>query len=459
MPERAPRPADHPPDALNRPNLLPVTPDLPPGFDVPFAWALGIEDTFVPQVAARSGRILDEYVLTQHDRLWREDLRMIADLGVRYLRYGIPWYQVNPAPGRFDWSWTDQVLPYLVEDLGIRPILDLVHYGAPLWLDRTFLAPDYPQRVAEYAAAVAERYGHLIQLWTPLNEPLVHSHFSGRVAAWPPYRRGHRGYAEVLMSLAAGMALTVDALRESRPDAVIVHVDAMAVLDAVDAGLDAAVDERRHQPFLAADLLEGRVTPDHPLWHWLVRFGIPERQLAALADGNRRFDVFGANFYPQMSAWTLGGPPDRPWHRKRFGNPFDLDRVLRVAWERYRRPVMLTETSVVGSIRSRDRWLEGSVAAVGRVRAGGVPVIGYTWFPAFSLVTWAYRRGRRPVEAYMAHMGLWDVRDDGAGKLVRHPTGLERQYAELVAAQAASVGGDRLGRRPFGDDLKNREIA
>src|SRR3712207_1619366 len=76
------------------------------GLDVRFAWALGIEDTFVPQVHARSGRILDEYVLTQHDRFWREDLRMIRAIGVRHLRYGIPWYQVNPEPGRFDWSWT-----------------------------------------------------------------------------------------------------------------------------------------------------------------------------------------------------------------------------------------------------------------------------------------------------------------------------------------------------------------
>src|SRR5918992_40438 len=161
----------------------------------PFAWALGIEDTFIPQVAARSGRILDEYVLTEHDRRWRSDLAAIASLGVRHLRYGIPWYRVNPAPGQFDWSWTDEVLPYLVEDLGIAPILDLIHYGAPLWLEGTFLDPDYPQRVAEYAAAVVERYGRLVRHWTPLNEPRVHARFAGQTGLWPPYRRGPRGYA------------------------------------------------------------------------------------------------------------------------------------------------------------------------------------------------------------------------------------------------------------------------
>src|SRR5215207_4058323 len=109
--------------ALPRPSLLDVPAPI---------WALGIEDTFVPHADARTGRVLDEYVLTGHDRLWRSDLQLIADIGVRWLRYGIPWYLVNPAPGVFDWTWTDAVLPFLVEDLGIHPILDLVHYGAPL---------------------------------------------------------------------------------------------------------------------------------------------------------------------------------------------------------------------------------------------------------------------------------------------------------------------------------------
>src|SRR3954454_9177481 len=117
-----------------------------------FAWALGIEDTFIPQLTP-GGRLLDEYVLTQHDRVWRDDLRRIAETGTRDLRYGIPWYRVNPAPGVFDWSWTDEVLPYLVTELGVAPILDLVHYGAATWLEGAFLAPDYPGRVAEYASA------------------------------------------------------------------------------------------------------------------------------------------------------------------------------------------------------------------------------------------------------------------------------------------------------------------
>jgi hypothetical protein len=48
------------------------------------------------------------------------------------------------------------------------------------------------------------------------------------------------------------------------------------------------------------------------------------------------------------------------------------------------------------------------------------------------------------MEAYINHMGLWDLRSDAGGTLARVPTGLERRYAELAAGGTAEVGGDQL---------------
>ncbi len=403
-------------------------------------WALGIEDTFIPQPEGRTGRVLDEYVLTGHDRLWRNDLRAIADLGVRWLRYGIPWYLVNPAPGVFDWAWTDAVLPYLVEDLGIHPIVDLVHYGAPLWLEGTFLSLDYPTRVAEYAAAVANRYGHLVRHWTPLNEPHVHAHFAGRVSAWPPYRRGERGFSQVIVGLARGMALTVDAIRANVPNAEIVHVEALSVIDATDPTLAPEVARRMEFPFLALDLVEGRVDEGHLMHPWLVAHGVDPRDLAGLARPGRRMDVFGGNFYPQMSCWTIQGSIQRPRLHRRRGTGHDLEEAVRHAASRVDRPVLVTETSVYGSIAARGKWLEDVVASSNRLRVSGVPFLGTTWFPAFSLFSWDYRRGRRAPETYLSHMGLWDLVPDQTGELMRVPTGLDARFREL----ATDSDGERI---------------
>jgi beta-glucosidase len=402
-----------------------------PGDD--FAWILGIEDTFVPQVASRTGRVLDEYELTGHYRHWRGDLDRIRDIGVRHLRYGIPWYRVEPEPGRFDWSWTDEVLPYMVEHCGIRPIVDLIHYGAPLWLDDTFLARDYPERVAAYAAAVVERYGHLATDWTPLNEPRIHAHFAGRAGVWPPYRRGRRGYAAVLVALAAGMQRTIAAIRAVQPEARIVHVEATTSVYTEDPRLAEAVADRAEQPFIAADLVEGLLTPHHRMWRWLADSGVSELTLERFHDRPQRMDVMGANYYPQMSRWRMVGPPDAPVARREIGDGRDLEETLRAWHARSARPIMLTETSVFGPVWRRERWLDESVAAVTRIRESGIPLVGYTWFPCFSLVTWSYRRGRNPLESYISHMGLWDLRGPD---LDRTETRLVGRFRDVVAAGA-----------------------
>jgi hypothetical protein len=50
------------------------------GGDAGFVWATGIEDTFIAQ--EEPGRLrLDEHELTQHYRLWREDVDLAASIG------------------------------------------------------------------------------------------------------------------------------------------------------------------------------------------------------------------------------------------------------------------------------------------------------------------------------------------------------------------------------------------
>src|ERR1044071_7937403 len=149
-----------------------------------FLWASGIEDTFVPQTKV-GHRALDEYELMGHYDHWREDLALLGDSSMQAVRWGVPWYRVEPSPGVFDWSWTDQVLPYMIEVLGITPIIDLMHYGCPFWLPREFPNDLYPKAVSHYAEAFARRYRHLIKFYTPLNEPLVNALMCGKRGVWP----------------------------------------------------------------------------------------------------------------------------------------------------------------------------------------------------------------------------------------------------------------------------------
>jgi hypothetical protein len=116
-----------------------------------------------------------------------------------------------------------------------------------------------------------------------------------------------------------------------------------------------------------------------------------------------------------------------------------VERLARLYWTRYARPLLISETASEGSVARRGAWMDASVAAIARVRADGIPLIGYTWWPLFALVAWAYREGRRRPEAYLRQMGLWDLRPGPAG-LERVRTRLVDAYRRLVAGGADPVG-------------------
>lgn len=410
-----------------------------------FLWAAGIENTFVPQVRA-GHRPLDEYELLGHYEHWREDLSLGRELGLRAMRWGVPWYKVEPQPGSFDWSWTDRVIPFIVEELKILPIVDLMHYGCPFWLNKEFANRDYPQYVARYAAAFAERYKSLLKWYTPLNEPIINALMCGMRGLWPPYLKGEKGYIRIMLQLARGIQRTVKALKAIDPDSVMVHVEATGLTRTVRDDLASLAHEEKHRGYLCFDLISGRLTHDHLLFSWLVRNGASPDTLEDLTKGAISIDVIGLNFYPQWSTKLL-------YIDKRGklafsetepeGNGFM--ELISDYHDRYRVPVMITETSAIGSDEIRGKWLDSSVSMIKTLREQGVPVIGYTWFPLFTMVDWRYRFSQEPVENFYLELGLYRLNREPGKRWIETP--LVDKLKSYIANSSASVGSFEL--QPF----------
>lgn len=403
-----------------------------------FQWLAGIEDTFITAPFPKTGRTLDEYELTQHYERWREDLGLFAEIGVRSVRYGIPWHRINPAPGAWDFEFADRSLERLLE-LGIQPVVDLVHYGVPRWMERAYLDPGFGERMAEYAARVAQRYRGRIHTYTPLNEPRVTAWYCGKLGWWPPFGRGWPGFVRVMLGLCRGIVLTSQALRSVDPEIVLVHVDATDLYHAGSQEVQAEAQLRQEIVFFALDLVTGRIGPGHPLRHWLLTHGAAESELAWFQAHAVEPDVMGINLYPLFSEKTLVRDRGGLRMRMRYASADIVDRLVQMYWQRYRCPLLISETASEGSVARRRAWLEESVAAVARVRARGIPLAGYTWWPLFALVTWAYRQGHKAPHDYLKQMGLWDLRP-GPNGLERVPTALVARYRELVAGGSSAVG-------------------
>jgi len=392
----------------------------------PLQFGVGIEDTFIADEAS-GRRKLDEYELTQHNVFWQADLDKAAESGAQFLRWGIPWYRVNPEPGRWDFSWVDRVVERLHER-GLRLVVDLMHYGTPLWLEGSFANTDYPKLVADYAHRVAERYHGAVSDFTPLNEPLLNVIYCGEFGAWPPLLTGDAGFATVLRGAARGIVETQAAIRAAQgAEASFVHVEASyRFAGAVEQNAD-TVEFLRQRAFIVEDLVTGGVGPEHPLADYLARNGFSDDDLAWHQQTTAVPDVMGVNYYPAVSTELfVEGPNPRgdlhdPRPRVDAGTE-GLKEVLSAFAERYGRPVMLSETSAPGTPAERIRWLDESVTAVDELRAAGVPVVGYTWWAVFGWINWDYREGTAPVEQYLNTNGLWNLELDAAGVFQRVPT-------------------------------------
>lgn len=400
-------------------------------------FSLGIEDTFIPQT--RPGmRALDEYELTKHYEHWYDDLGLIAETGANHTRWGIPWYLVNPEPGTFRFDWLDQVVDRF-EELGVEVIVDLMHYGTPLWMDNSFINNDYPRRVAEYAATVAERYRGRLNIWTPLNEPLLNMMYCGQYGYWPPYLTGNDGFVKMFRQITRGMILTQRAIVDVAPDSTFVNVEASFRFGGNRDAYRNEIEFLEHRRFLVEDTIMGRLTADHPLVGWLSRYGMRDDEFQWYRDNAVMPDVIGVNYYPQVSTvkYVAGDPHD--------GSPYDpmpfqndgvegLKDVLTLFADRYGLPVYLTETCSPGPVKERIRWLHESVTAVDELRAAGLNLIGYTWWSLFDMMYWVYRDENKPAEHYLAHMGLWDLEADDRLSFKRVRTAAVDEYRRLVDA-------------------------
>ncbi len=401
-------------------------------------FALGIENTFVPQ-SGPGERALDEYELTEHYEQWRGDLDLARSAGAELLRWGIPWHRVQPQRDSWDWSWVDPVIDHFGE-IGLRPVIDLLHYGTPTWLEREFANPDFAARFAEFGVAFAERYGDRVTDYTPINEPMIHALFSGEYAYWPPYLRGTEGLATMSIQLAEGFHQVQHGIAEVLGDrAVFVHVDAgMRFVGADDAAQRGELAERlRHQVWLVEDLVTGGVDDGHPLFSHLAAAGITDALLDRLRTRPALPDVSGVNYYPRHSTEVIetgvhhgGGFADpRP---TRDDGGAGLEELLREAHARYGAPVAVTETCVTGTVEERAAWMDESFDLMARLRADGLPLVAYTWWPVFDMYEWTWRHTEAPRSAHQLSMGLWSL-EEGAGALRRVETPLVAQFRRHAA--------------------------
>jgi beta-glucosidase/6-phospho-beta-glucosidase/beta-galactosidase len=352
------------------------------------------------------------------------------------IRYGNPWHRVNPKPHEYDWSWTDQAFD-LMNVLGITPIVDLFHYGTPLWVEGGIMNPIFGEMQGWYAKTFAQRYPH-ITYYTPTNEPYICASFGAEWAIWYPFLRGPQSAARAFKNVTEGICRAMAEVRTERPDAIMMLADTCEYYHSVEGAFEEEATFRSERRFLVHDLYQGLLNRDHPMWEWMTRNDVGDWELDWFLENPVKLDILGLDYY-RHSEHQLRRGPNGERIDETATNQFGWAEMARQYSTRYNGiPVFLAETNVGGEVAERVEWFESLVDQTRKARAAGTPVCGLTYYGAIDHVDWD--TGLRVRNLNINPCGMWGLRREG-DRMVRYPTALVDLYRKYSAMSTEeSVG-------------------
>ncbi|WP_308170245.1 GH1 family beta-glucosidase [Acrocarpospora catenulata] len=388
------------------------------------------------------GKVVDGHtgdVACDHYHRYREDVAIMADLGLQAYRFSVAWPRVQPGgsgpanPAGLDFY--DRLVDELLAR-GIAPIATLYHWDLPAeldWRDRATA-----DRFAEYAALVYGRLGDRVGTWTTLNEPWV--------SAFVGYGSGRHapGIADPAAAFTAAHhllrahALGVRALRAGGAREVSLTLNLSPMIG--DPSVTTLIDGLANRLFLDPALRGGY--PEDVLAH-IAKFTDLDEPLF------EPIDLLGINYY---TVNRLAADPASPGHLEYpgsegiawlppHGEPTEMgwevipsglyDLLMRLTRDYPGTPLMITENGCAypdtiqnGQVPdpARIAYLEGHFQAAHQAITDGAPLRGYLVWSLLDNFEWA--RG------YHKRFGLIHV---GYDSLERLPKSSAHWYREVIA--------------------------
>ncbi len=384
-------------------------------------------------------------VADDHYHRYRDDVALMAGLGIQTYRFSTSWSRVRPDGGAvnplglgFYSRLVDELLAH-----GIKPWLTLYHWDLPQALEEQggWTNRDTALRFADYAMDVHDMLGDRVNAWTTLNEPWCSSFLSYTGGEHAPGRQDPAAGLAAAHHLLLAHGTTIERLRERDPSLQLGITLNLNVVDPVDptdpADLDAVrrIDGQFNRVFLDP-IFRGEYPAD--LLEDVAGLGLDELILPGdLATISAPIDVLGVNYYngdlvsghPGPDGEERGSAPsERPkrspfpaadsvvWHPLELPvtamgwpvQPEGLTRLLRRVHDEYTHgdvKLLVTENGAAyedvleadGSVHDRDRveFLRAHLDAILDAVDQGVDVGGYFYWSLMDNFEWAWGYDKR----------------------------------------------------------------
>ncbi|MFT4136868.1 glycoside hydrolase family 1 protein [Microbacterium sp.] len=316
--------------------------------------------------AEPSGDACDSY------HRYPEDIRLLAEAGLKAYRFSIEWARIEPVQGVFSRA---QLLHYraMIDEChrrGVLPIITLHHFTSPQWFTEGggFGRPDAAELFAVYVEYVSGIL-HDVEWIVTINEPNIAALFAA--AFTRP--------AEVDAPISVQMALAGGPDPELAPRLIAMHHAARDVLRArTNAKVGWAIAAQAFMP-----------TPGNEQ-KWQEVFDQWEGVFYDAADGD---DFIGIQSYTSQPVDEHGPVPHPPHPDNTLTGwayrPDALEINLRRVWELKGIPILVTENGIAtDNDRRRIAYVTGAIEGMRAAVAAGVDVRGYCYWSLLDNYEW-----------------------------------------------------------------------
>jgi beta-glucosidase/6-phospho-beta-glucosidase/beta-galactosidase len=379
-----------------------------------FMFATGIENS-APTIKGGAVRRDQLAECGFYDR-WHEDFTLVRELGCGFLRYGPQLHTTLRGPGQHDWTFADETFAALRRQ-GTTPIVDLCHFGVPDWIGN-FQNSEFPELFADYASAFARRFPW-VQLYTPVNEMFITAAHSAKYGWWNEQTQDDRSYVTAIKNIVRANILAMHAILAVRPDALFIQSESTEHFHPECPAALQHAEFRNSERFLTLDLNYGHRV-DSRMYEFLLDNGMTREEYRFfMSQDLRRHCIMGNDWY-DTNEHLLQRDGQKRW----AGEVFGYAPVTRLYHERYRLPIMHTETNhdegPTGD--EAERWLWKQWAGLMRLRQDGLPILGFTWYSLTDQIDWDVALTEQ--NGKVNTRGLFD--------LDRRPRAAGRAYARLI---------------------------
>jgi beta-glucosidase len=346
---------------------------------------------------------------------YRDDIALMAGLGLNALRFGIEWARIEPEEGEFSTAALDHYRRVLVScrEYGLAPIVTFHHFTLPRWLQAKggFLLDRFPAFFARYCERSATALGDLIAYACTINEPEGLGEGGYILGVNPPGRKGDVGamwrVAEQVLEAHRQAAAAIRS-RATIPVGVTLALPDLQYEDGAQPGarhveLNSQVSDRffelaRHDDFIGVQTYtRNRYGPEGPRGpHVEWSKGLPEE-----TPGTTQL---GQEYYPQA-----------------------LGKAIRRAWQRTGgTPILVTESGIATAFdEKRIRYVDAALREVLACLAAGIDVQSYLYWSLLDNFEWSL--------GYGPTFGMVAV---DRQTFARHPKPSAHWFGEVARARA-----------------------